>query len=175
MSFAAVKFAIIAVAVIVVIGGMWWISRLPNRSRTHPDRLRLPVFVAIAGWILVATGGVMALAGFTAWEAQGLWPMRIASSVVFVVGLGFVIVYRNWYVAPRAREIAFRTGLGRELVHPYTDVTDFRTGPVKGQPMLMLQFSSGKTLRLNLRTYDMTPTLMAIDTWRRTRRWPGEA
>ena len=55
-----------------------------------------------------------------------LLPMRIASVLIALGGVAFLVMYRNFYVAPRADEVAFRTVFGREAVIAYSDIVDYR-------------------------------------------------
>jgi len=164
---------LIALAVILAIGVAWWARKRPNRSAVHPDRIRMPRIVLVIGGLLLAAGFLLGLSAFTApGGGADLTPMKIAAVVVFVIGGLFLLAYRNWYIAPRADEVAFRTALGRDRVIAYADIAAHRMSMSNGQPMLHIRSSSGVRLSVNIRTYDMTPLLMAIDFKKRTGRWP---
>ncbi|MDR6867128.1 hypothetical protein J2Y69_001727 [Microbacterium resistens] len=173
MAFATVlKYVLIALAIVGVIGVAWWARRHPNRSKEHPDRVRMPKLFLVLAALLVAAGFLMGLAAFTAEDVPDLIPMKIAAVVILLGGLFLLMMYRNWYVAPRADEVAFRTILGREHLIAYTDIVDYRMWMQNGRPTLSIRSSTGAKLRLNLRMYDMTPLLMAIEFRRKSGRWP---
>ena len=86
--------------------------------------------------------------------------------------MAFLTMYRNFYVAPRAYEVAFRNVLGKEHVLPYSDIAHYRVRVMKGQPYLTVKSIHGVKLSLNIRAYDMTPLLQAIDFHEATGRWP---
>ncbi len=50
MSAFALKYALIALAILVVAAGVWWAMKRPNRSKRAPSRVRMPIFVPLAGW-----------------------------------------------------------------------------------------------------------------------------
>ncbi|WP_295014057.1 hypothetical protein [uncultured Microbacterium sp.] len=178
MSGVVMKVLLVLAVLILVAAAVSRLRRRPNRSRQRPERQRMPLLVPIAGWTLLAAGLLLGLSSFTADDHDGvLLPMRIASVAIAVGGIAFLVMYRNFYVAPRADEVAFRTVLGREAVIAYADITDYVIKPSGMQLVLTVRASSGPLLRLNLRLYDMTPLLMAIEFRRQKGRWPlrGEA
>lgn len=170
---------LIVVAVLILVAAA--VSRLRghiNRSPQHPERQRMPRLVPIVGALFVTIGLLLGLAAFTEQDRFGmLLPMRIAAVLIALGGIAFFVMYRNFYVAPRADEVAFRTVLGREAVIAYTDIVDYRTRAANGQLLLMVRAASGSKLRVNLRLYDMSPLLRAIEFQQRAGRWPlrGEA
>lgn len=97
---------------------------------------------------------------------------HIASVAIFLVGMAFVAMYRNFYVAPRAYEVAFRSVLGREHLLAYSDIAHYSVGTLKGQKFLTVKSVHGVKLSLNMSAYDMTPLLRAIDFREVTGRWP---
>lgn len=148
----------------------------PNRSKEHPDRLRMPGFVAIVAGVLVAVGFFMTLIAFTAEESPetpgALLPMRIAAVAILATGALFVVMYLNWYVSPGPDEVRFRTVLGREKTIAYADIADYRMLTVNGQPNLTIRSNSGDKLRLNPNLFDMSPLFAAAAFKDRTGRWP---
>ena len=89
--------------------------------------------------------------------------------------MAFVAMYRNFYVAPRAHEMAFRTVLGKEHVLLYSNIAHYRVQMMRGQPFLTVKSNDGVGLTLNIKAYDMTPLMRAIDFHEATGRWPGRA
>lgn len=172
------KVLLVAAVVIVVLAALSRLRRRPYRSRQQPERQRMSPLAAAAGWLLVTVGVLFGLASFTTADVQGmLMPMRIAAVVLLVAGAGLLLAYRNFYVEPRRDEVAFRTVLGRSAVIRYGDITDYRTKASGGRLVLTVTAGSAPRLRVNLRTHDMTPLLVAIDFRRAHGRWPtpGEA
>lgn len=148
----------------------------PNRSKEHPDRLRMPRFVAIVAGVLVAVGFFMTLIAFTAEESPetpgALLPMRIAAVAILTAGALFVVMYVNWYVSPGPDDVQFRTVLGREKRIAYADIAEHRMRDINGQPNLTIRSNSGEKLRLNPNLFDMSPLFAAIAFKERTGRWP---
>jgi len=177
----ALKYALIALVMVMVVGGIWWAAKHPNRSKQDPGRLRMPIFIPIVGWLLLVVGFLMVLVAFSAdGDADGeadLLPMRIAAVAIFAGGLFFLLMYRNWYLEPDADEVRFRTISGRERVIAYADIVDYRTYEYQGQPRLEVRSASGVKLAINPRMYAVEPLFDAIAFHQRAGRWPlrGEA
>ncbi len=165
---------LLVLAVLILIGAA--VARLrgrPNRSAQHPERQRMPRLVPIVGALFVAIGLLLGLAAFTEQDPAGmLLPMRIAAVLIALAGVAFLIMYRNFYVAPRADEVAFRTVFGREAVIAYSDIVDYTVKGTGLQLVLTIRAASGPRLRLNVRLYDMSPFLRAIEFRQKNGRWP---
>lgn len=172
MSAFALKYAVIALAMVLVAGGLWWAMKRPNRSRRRPTRMRMPVFVLLAGWLLLAVGFLLALSAFTSRYTEDLLPMRIASLAVGAAGVFFLVMYNNWYVDARSDEVQFRTILGRERVIRYVDIVDYRMRERSGQPKFTARSSSGVKFSINPRVFPVDPLFEAINFRERTGRWP---
>lgn len=148
----------------------WWARKHPNRSKEYPERVRMPKVLPIFGWICVSVGLLMGLFAFTTDRAP--LGARIASVAIFLGGMAFVAMYRNFYVAPGAYEVAFRSVLGKEHVLAYSDIAHYSIGMLKGQQFLTVKSVQGVKLSLNVSAYDMSPLLSAIDFREVTGRWP---
>jgi hypothetical protein len=153
--------------------GTWWARKHPNRSKEYPEQVRLPKVVPFIGWLFLGFGLLMSLVSFS--YAPSPLGSRITAVAIFLAGLAFVLMYRNWYVAPRAHEVAFRTVLGKEHVVPYGEIAHYRVQVMKGQPILTVKSVHGAKLSLNIRTFDVTPLMTAIDFHKVTGRWPARA
>ena len=77
-------------------------------------------------------------------------------------GVLFLMMYRNWYVAPERDAVHYRTLMGREDRIVYSDIVDYRMTEANGQPNLRIRASSGAKLALNPAMCDMSPLLAAI-------------
>ncbi|MFD5213881.1 hypothetical protein [Microbacterium sp. NPDC058345] len=176
-----VKIALVLLAVALVVVVVARARKRPNRSKEHPDRIRMPRLVVMIGAAVLVVGFFMGLMAFTAEENPqtpgALLPMRIAAVVMFLVGGLFVAMYLNWYVSPGLDEVRFRSVLGREKTIAYADIVDYRTTSANGQPRLRIRAADGTRLALNPATFDMSPLMTAIAFKERTGRWPlrGEA
>ena len=126
----------------------------------------LPIFV----WICESVGLLTGLAAFT--TARAPLGARIASVAIFLGGMAFVVMYRNFYVAPRDYEVAFRSVLGKEHILAYSDIAHYSIGMLKGQQFLTVKSVQGVKLSLNVSAYEMTPLLRAIEFREVTGRWP---
>ncbi|GAA3287573.1 hypothetical protein ACFFON_06265 [Arthrobacter citreus] len=151
----------------------WWARKHPNRSKEYPERIRMPKMVPLIGWLLIGTGVLIGMVGWFTPERP--LDARIASAAVFLAGWMFVGMYRNFYVAPRQYEVAFRSILGKEHVIPYCDIDTYHLGRVRRQPILTIRSIHGAKLSLNLNGFVMGPLLRAIDYHRATGRWPVPA
>lgn len=165
------KIVIAAVVAVFLAVVTWWARKHPNRSKEYPEQVRMPKVVPIVGWLFLSVGLLMSLVSFT-YDRSPLGA-RITAVAIFLGGLAFVLMYRNWYVAPRAHEVAFRTVLGKEHVVPYNDIANYRVQVMKGQPILTVKSIHGVKLSLNIRTYDVTPLMTAIDFHKVTGHWPA--
>ncbi|VXC29357.1 conserved membrane hypothetical protein [Arthrobacter sp. 9V] len=165
------KVLIMALVAIFIAAIGWWARKHPNRSKQYPEQVRLPKVVPIIGWLFLSFGFLMSLVSFS-YDPSPLGA-RITAVAIFLGGLVFVLMYRNWYVAPRAHEVAFRTVLGKEHVVPYTDIAHYRVQVMKGQPILTVKSVHGAKLSLNIRTFDVTPLMTAIDFHQVTGHWPA--
>lgn len=134
--------------------------------------MRMPIFVPLAGWLLLAVGFLLALSAFTSRYTADLLPMRIASLVVGAGGVFFLVMHNNWYVDARSDEVQFRTILGRESVIKYVDIVDYRMRQVSGQPRLQVRSSTGVKFTINPRIFPVEPLFDAIKFRDRAGRWP---
>jgi len=170
MSAFVVKILLVLAVLILVAAA---VSRMRGRRSVGPVRQRMPKLVLVVGALFVAVGGLMALASFTEKNTDGmLWPMRIASLVIGLGGVAFLVMYRNFYVEPRVDEVAFRTIWGREAVIAYSDIVDYYVRTSGGQLQLTVRAASGPRLRLNPRIYDLSPLLRANEFRQHNGRWP---
>lgn len=167
----ALKCALIALAVVLVAGGLWRVMKRPNRSRQHRARMRMPVFVPLVGWVLLVVGFLMALIAFTSRYAD-LLPVRISSLVIVAGGVFFLVMYQNWYVESRLDELHFRTVFGRERVIKYADIVDYRMLELNGRPRVQVGSSSGVKLSFNPHIYPLEALFDAIRFRERAGRWP---
>ncbi|MDQ4215049.1 hypothetical protein [Microbacterium capsulatum] len=152
--------------------------RLPSRAANRLERQRMPKLVPVIGGLFAAVGAILTLNAFTAQDTLGmLWPMRIAVVAMALGGLATVLIYRNFYVSPRADEVRYRTIWGREHAIAYADIASHRLTRTRGRRILTIRSTSGRKLAVNVRRYDMTPLFLAIDFKERHGRWPsrGEA
>lgn len=172
MSAFALKYALIALAIVLVAGGVWWAMKRPNRSKRAPARMRMPIFVPLVGWLLLAVGFLLALTAFTSRYTADLLPMRIASLLIGVAGVFFLVMYNNWYVEARPDEVHFRTVLGRERVIEYADIVEYRMLQTSGQPRFKVRSSSGVKLSIHPQVFPVEPLFAAIRFRERTGRWP---
>ncbi|UXM92173.1 hypothetical protein [Paenarthrobacter sp. JL.01a] len=167
------KVLIMAFAAMFIAAVAWWARKHPNRSKEYPERVRMPKVVPGVGWLFIAVGLLMGLVAFTSDHARDPLPFRIASVAIVVAGVVFVLTYRNFYVAPRDFEVAFRSVFGKEHLLCYSDIARYSFQTLKGQPYLTVKWVNGVRLSLNIRAYDMTPLLRAIDFHQVTGHWPA--
>lgn len=132
----------------------WWAAKHPNRTKRHPGRTRLPKFFPIVGWLLVGVGAFMSLVAFTVSEPE--LEMQIAGVLMLAGGLAFLLMYRNFYVAPGPENVHFRTVMGRENVIAYADIREVRSYHRNGQPYVKVMAADGTTLDLNPAMYDLS-------------------
>ena len=160
------KFAIVAFAVLLIVAGRWWARKHPTGSKEHFDRRRMYKIFPIFGWLFVIVGSVMFL--FAVLTNENVSGASIGCGAIVLIGTGFLLMYRNFYVAPRDYEVAFRTMLGKERVITYTDIDRYSAMP----PFVYIRSAKGVKLNLNTNIYDMTPLLRAIEIRDATGHWP---
>src|SRR5690606_8636048 len=120
------KYALTALALLAVVGGLWWASKRPRRSRMRGGRLRMPVFVPLAGGLLVAIAFILGMTAFTSRFTADLLPLRIASVVVLLTGIAMLVAHRAFWVEADHVRVRFRTVWGRERVIAYDDIVRHR-------------------------------------------------
>lgn len=167
------KTLILLAAALLTAAIVWWARRHPNRAKDFPERVRMPKVIAVVGWLFVAVGLLMGLVAFTSDDAENPLGFQIASLAIFIGGVLFLMLYRNWYVAAGVDDVAFRTFLGTEHVVPYSDLASYRVVERKGQPILTVTSIDGARLSLNIQTFDIAPLLLAIRYREANGRWPG--
>ncbi|MFC8040233.1 hypothetical protein ACFUOZ_12835 [Paenarthrobacter sp. NPDC057355] len=167
------KIIIMVVVAMFIAAVAWWARKHPNRSKEYPERVRMPKVVPGVGWLFIAVGLLMGLVAFTSDHARDPLPFRIASVAIVVGGVVFVLMYRNFYVAAREHEVAFRSVFGKEHLLCYSDIARYSFQTLKGQPYLTVKWVNGVKLSLNIRAFDMTPLLRAIDFHQVTGHWPA--
>lgn len=162
--------------VAVIVGGIVWrgVGRgKPNTMRGFPDRQRMPRLAAVVGAVFTVIGTLMVLAAFTTGEFTELLPLRIASVVVLGTGIGFLVAYRNRWVAPGPQAVHYRTLLGQEHTIRYDDVTSYQLSNRGGRPQLTLRAGRGSTLRVSPALYDLSALFAALTEKERTGNWPA--
>lgn len=165
------KLVLITCIMLGVTGIGWWARTHPNRSKENPEQVRLPKAVPIVGWLFICVGLLM---GLLVLASPGM-PLgaQIAAAAIFAGGLAFVAMYRNFYVDPRAHEVAFRTAFGMEHVVPYSDIARYSLFRSRGQQILTIKSIHGAKLSINIGTFDVRPLLRAIEYHQVTGRWPA--
>jgi len=161
------KFVIFACVALLILAIRWWAKKYPNRSKEHPDRRRMVRFIPVVGWVFAIGGAFFLLVTLFTDQKDPLGPY-ITCMAMLLAGTGFLLMYRNFYVAPRDYEVAFRTVLGKERVIVYTDIARYSVMP----PSLSIKSVQGVKLDLNINIYDMTPLLRAIESREATGHWP---
>jgi len=164
------KLLISVLTTVTIAGVVWWARKHPNRSKEYPEQQRMPTFVPAVGWLFLVVGSLMGLLSFATDDVP--LGAKISSVAIVAGGSAFLMMYRNFYVAVRNDEVAFRSVLGNEHVIPYSDIAQYRQQMLKGMPFLTIKSVHGVTLNLNISTYDMSPLLRAIDFHQVTGRWP---
>jgi hypothetical protein len=151
---------------------VWWMAQHPNRSKENPDHQRMPKLIKIFGWVFIVLAIVFARWSLSADEVDDLIGMRVFSFVWLAIGGLLLALYRNWYLAPAADEVTFRTGLGRERRIIYSDIAEYRTRYQGSSRRLTVRSSDGTKLAVNLHYFDMSPLLAAIAFKEKNGRWP---
>ncbi|MGX1737914.1 hypothetical protein ACWIB8_01910 [Corynebacterium flavescens] len=154
-----------ALVQVLVLGIGWWARKHPNTVKTRPNRQRMPKFIAIFGWVLLVVGAVQAAIGLSTdpARANNLKGMLVASALMILAGLVFVVIQHNWFVEPGADRVDFRTVFGREKNIEYQDIVRVREYSAQGQPFIQVRDSHGTKLGLSLQLYDMSPLLDYLD------------
>lgn len=168
----ALKYVLIALVMLMVVGASWWAVAHPNKSKEHPGRSRMPIFIPIVGWLLVVVGAFMGLVAFTAKDDADIVPMRIAAVAILAGGLLFLLMYRNWYIEADVDELRFRTVTGRERVIAYADIASYETYEANRQLRLEVRSASGVKVSFDPRMYPVAPLFDAIAFRQRAGRWP---
>ncbi|WP_435748686.1 hypothetical protein [Microbacterium sp. PMB16] len=158
------KLVLLAVALIVVVVLVRSLFTRPNRGHQRmPDRIRLPRYVGFTAAALLVLGLFASVLGFGSGDMRDPVPFRIASVVLVVAGLLVLLAYRNWYLAPGADGIAFRTVLGAERSIRYRDIVSHRTRGKGVRRMLVVTAADGTRLRVNPARYGLSGLVAAVE------------
>jgi hypothetical protein len=157
------KIVLLAVALVVAVVLVRSLFVRPSQAKARDARIRLPRWVAYAAAALLALGLLAGMLGFGSGDMRDPVPFRIASVVLVAAGLVVVLAYRNWYVAPGAEAVAFRTMLGAERVIRYRDIVSHRTSGRGRRRMLVVKAADGTRLRVNTSAHDVAPLLAAAE------------
>lgn len=166
------EFVLLTAVTLSVTALAWWARKHPNQAKEHPERVRMPKVIAFLGWVFTGVGLLLCVASWT--SSGGALGARLTCVGFVLVGLAFLAGYRNFYVAPRQYEVAFRTVFGREHVVPYRDIAKYHVTVGRGQRILTIRSVHGPRLSVNIRTFDVSPLLRAIDYHQVTGRWPAQ-
>ena len=153
MSVLALRYALVALALVFVFSSVWASAKRPSRDRQHPHRYRQPIAVAIIGWLLVSAGFFIGLTSFTVRGASELWPMRITGVVAVLVGAFFLMMHRNRYVELRRDGVRFRTAFGRVREIAVADAVEVRMLLGTRHPTIQVRSRQGVRLRVDARRY----------------------
>lgn len=165
--------ALVAALVVGVLGFVFaWNRTNPNRSRSDPQRVRMPRFMAGFGVVMMLLAVVFALVLPRA-DATDRLPMAVFT-VLFVVGGGlFLLLYVNWYLIVRGDHLVFRGLLTGERTIWYRDIVRYSLHGTRAAPLVTIRAADGTKFTTNYRTFDVTPLLRAIEFHRATGHWPG--
>lgn len=149
------------VAVVALVGlASRWMRRRPTPA--VGGGVRLPIVIALLGWLIVVAGALMALVAFGLDEADDPVPMRIASVAMVLGGLGIVVLHRNWRLAVLDDRVYQRTALGRVRCVVYDDIVASSLRSHRGVPLLEVRGSDGDRVAVNPASFDVRPVLQAI-------------
>ncbi|MCC3265136.1 hypothetical protein [Arthrobacter gengyunqii] len=148
----------------------WWARKFPNRAKDYPERVRMPKFIAFIGWLFVVVGLLIGIWAFT-WP-EGPLDARIASAAILAAGIGFIAMYRNFYMVTGPYQVVFRSVLGKEQVIHYREIVHYSVYRLRGQQFVDVRSVHGVKLSMNTTAYDLRPLLRAIDYREATGRWP---
>ena len=146
--------------VVFVIAAGWWVVKHPNRSRTHPSRVRLPKLIPIVGWALIVAG--LLAEAFTFAVSNPELGMHITAIAMIVGGGVLVLMYRSFYVAAEAEVVHFRTLLGREKAIVYDQISEVSRYQMNGKSYVKVVANDGTTLNLDEQMYDLSPMLQHL-------------
>lgn len=156
------KIVLLAVALVVVAVLVRSLFVRPDRAKAADTRIRLPRYVAYTAAALLALGLLTGMLGFGSGDMRDPVPFRIASVALVVVGLLVLLVYRNWYLAPGADAVAFRTIFGAERVIRYRDIVSHRVSGSGRRRMLVVKATDGTRLRVNTSASDVSALVAAL-------------
>lgn len=149
----------IGIVVFVAVAG-WWVVKHPNRSRTHPSRVRLPKLIPIAGWTLTIAGALAE--ALTLAVPNPELGMHITAIAMIVGGGALVLMYSNFYVAAEREAVHFRTLLGSEKSIAYDQISEVSRYQMGGKSHLKVVANDGTTLDLDEQMYDLSPMLQHL-------------
>ncbi|WP_164234080.1 hypothetical protein [Microbacterium hydrocarbonoxydans] len=165
------KVVLFAAALLFVVLVARRARRRPNRSKSHPDRVRMPRIVGIVGWATFAAGALMSYAAFTS-RADDVLGMQIGGVALVAGGLLFALMYHNWYVSSGPDELSYRTVLGAERTIRYADIADYRFRDHRGRRMLQVRSVTGERFAVDIAVHPVPDLLAHIAFHQAHGRWP---
>lgn len=155
------KMMLLAIVSLAIALATSWVVSHPNKSRANPGRLRMPKFIVFVGWLFVAVGGffffisvVELLTGHAERSPVG---GVITCSLIWVCGLLFVGMYRNFYVHPKTLKVDFRTIWGKEKSIAYENIVAVkRFSASNGRTHISIKAADGTKLSLDPGMYDLS-------------------
>ena len=157
------KIVLLAVALVVVVVLVRSLFVRPSAARARDARIRLARYVPITATVLLALGLFASVLGFGSGNMRDPVPFQIASVVLVVAGLLVLLAYRNWYLAPGADAIAFRTVLGTERVIRYRDIVSHRMSGTGARRTLIVTAADGTRLRVNTARHGLSGLVAAVE------------
>ncbi|MDO5494263.1 MAG: hypothetical protein Q4G64_00950 [bacterium] len=128
----------------------------PNRTKGHPERLRMPRFMLWTGIFILVIMGLLLLVAFTREDSE------VAMKVIpYLIGLGGVFLiaqYVNWYLVVREDHLVFRNVFGQVRTIWYRDIVDHRFS----NGALTVTTEDGTKFRVAPQSYDVTPLLKSL-------------
>ncbi|MDQ0614376.1 hypothetical protein QF046_002017 [Microbacterium sp. W4I4] len=161
MSGFVVKVVIFLIVIAVILVFIARFFRRVTPVKAVQRRQRMPLLVVLVGAVLLTAGFILGLAAFASPYTAQLLPARIASAVLFVVGLAILIAYRNWYLEVGADAVHFRTVLGQEKRIAYRDIASGRMVSVAGRSRVIVQSTDGVKLSVDVGRYGVAPLVAA--------------
>ncbi|BDZ39741.1 hypothetical protein [Microbacterium suwonense] len=161
MSGFAVKTVIILIVIALVVVLIARAFRRVAPAKVTTRRQRMPMLVVVAGVVLLAAGFLLGVAAFASRYTAQLLPARIASVVLFLVGVALLLAYRNWYLEAGADAVRFRTVFGSEKHIAYRDIASCRTVRVAGRERVVVRSRDGVRLSVDRGRYNVAALLAA--------------
>lgn len=133
---------------------------------------RVPfLFFVLALVALAISVGLMYLS-FTG-ESPMRWNELLRSALVFIISLGIIFYYVNWYFEVKLDRVRQRNLFGRVTEIAYKDIQSYEVKKNFKSRTIKILSKDGKRIYFSPDSHDATPLILFLEYREKHRKWPG--
>lgn len=169
-----IQWGITLAAVTIVIAISRIAQNRPNRSRNHPNKVRVPKIMAVLGWLALLAGFLFTTVSFTG-PASTSMPLgaKITALGLVLLGAVFLLVYFRWYLIVEYDFIERRGMILPPRRINYADITALTFNSANGMQHMTVTGAVGRSLSLNISVFKVDKLLAWNKFFQQTDRSPS--